>query len=235
MSRELSEDAVRLQAIEQSKDRNVIKMCSNCCKWDKSLKKCSRTKTHTESYMFCPEHEFEIDQVVRVAMNDLKRQQLESDKVENLLALAITTANTTTCFIEDLESRIKKVYNAEKDKNNRKLLRKDLDMCDTMKKAFKDIDGLLEKISQRYRFYIEPYIMKWFSSDGQFNAKQADGHLNNSMEFGRLLMLFTMKCIGNEKNCDAVFGLLHSMQNEAFNYALTEKDAEHYKLKGYED
>lgn len=234
MSKELSEDVVRLQAIEQSKEKDVIKMCTNCVKWDKGCKKCFRTGTHTESYMFCPYHEFEIDNIVRIAMNDLKRQQCESDKVENLLALAITTANTTTCFLEDLESRIRKVYNAEKDKNNRKLLRKDLDMAETMEKAFKDIDGLLEKINQRYRFYIEPYIMKWFSSEGKFNAKQADGHLNNSMEFGRLLMMFTMKCIGNEKNCNAVFGLLDSMTNDA-DYALTPKDAEHYKLRGYDD
>lgn len=234
MSKELSEDVVRLQAIKQSKEKDVIKMCTNCVKWDKGCKKCSRTGTHTESYMFCPYHEFEIDNIVRIAMNDLKRQQCESDKVENLLALAITTANTTTCFLEDLESRIRKVYNAEKDKDNRKLLRKDLDMAETMEKAFKDIDGLLEKINQRYRFYIEPYIMKWFSSEGKFNAKQADGHLNNSMEFGRLLMMFTMKCIGNEKNCNAVFGLLDSMTNET-EYALTPKDAEHYKLRGYDD
>lgn len=234
MSRPLSEDAVRLQAIEESKDKSIVKMCSNCVKFDRANSRCLNVNKHTESYMFCPAHEFEIDRIVKVAMNDLKRQQTEADKIENLLALAITTANTTTCFLEDLESRIKKVYNSECSKENRKLLRRDIDMSSTMKKAFKDIESLMEKISQRYRFYVEPYIMKWFSSEGKFNAHQADGHLNNSMEFGRLLMLFTMKCIGNKKNCDAVFNLLGSMQND-FNYALTEKDAEHYKLRGFDE
>ena len=107
-------------------------------------------------------------------------------------------------------------------------------MTDTMQNAFADIQDFLDKIERRYRFYVQPYITKWFTKDGKFSGENADAHLNNAMEFGRLLMLFTMKCIGNKDNCDAVFNLLASMEND-YDYALNEKDAEHYKLRGYDD
>ena len=235
MSNQLpSQDALKLFALKEMETRKVARACANCVRWDKAEKRCSKTGKLIDPFMVCLSHEFKTEHIANAALNDLKRQQTESDKFENLLALAITTANTTTCFLADLESRIKRIYKNEVCKENRKLLRKDLDMTESMKKAFKDIEDFMEKIDQRYRFYVQPYLMKWFSSEGKFNEHQSDGHLNNSMEFGRLLMLFTMKCIGNKENCDAVFNLLGSMQND-FNYALTEKDAEHYKLKGFDE
>lgn len=229
-----SDDVMRLYALKEIENKKVARACANCTKYDKGNGKCTITKKMMSSYMTCPSHEYETEQIANVALNDLKNQQLEADKFENLLALAITTANTTTCFLEDLESRLKKMYKAECDKGNRKLLRRDLDMTESMENAFKDIQMFLEKIDQRYRFYVQPYLMKWFSSNGQINASQMDGHLNNSMEFGRLLMMFTRKCIGNEANCKAVFGLLDYMTND-YPYALDEKDAEHYKLKGFNE
>ena len=222
-----------MHALREYESRNIARACHNCVKWDKMSQKCGESKRMTSSFMFCPSHEFETERIANAALESLDKQQKESDKVENLLALSITTANTTTCFLADLENRIRRVYNREGNKEIRKALRKELDMADTMKKAFVDIEKLLEKIDQRYRFYVQPYLMKWFTVDGKFDGYQADNHLNNSMEFGRLLMKFTMKCIGNKKNCDAVFALLDSMTND-FDYALDDNDAEHYRLKGYE-
>ena len=39
-----------------------------------------------------------------------------------------------------------------------------------------------------------------------------DGHLNNSMEFCRLLMDFVIGCIGNKENCDKVFTMLRELE-----------------------
>ena len=229
-----SQEAMQMLALKEFETRKIARACANCCKWEKANTRCSVSKKTMPAYMTCLSHEFETEHIANVAIDSLKKQQAESDKFENLLALAITTANTTTCFLEDLETRIKKIYATECNKENRKLLRKDMEMTDDMKKAFADIQDFLDKIERRYRFYIQPYIMKWFTKDGKFSGENADAHLNNAMEFGRLLMMFTMKCIGNKDNCDAVFNLLASMENDP-DYALNEKDAEHYKLRGYDD
>jgi hypothetical protein len=229
-----SQEAMQMLALKEFETRKIARACANCWKWEKANTRCSVSKKTMPAYMTCLSHEFDTEHIANVAIDSLKKQQAESDKFENLLALAITTANTTTCFLEDLETRIKKIYKNECNKENRKLLRKDMGMTDDMKKAFADIQDFLDKIERRYRFYVQPYIMKWFTKEGKFNEEQSDAHLNNAMEFGRLLMMFTMKCIGNKENCDAVFNLLASMENDN-DYALNENDAAHYKLKGYDD
>ena len=228
-----SKEVMQMYALKEYESRNVARACHNCVRWDRGSQKCTVSKKMTSSFMFCPSHEFETERIANAALESLDKQQKQADKVENLLALAITTANTTTCFLADLEKRIRQIYNHENNKQMRTQLRKEMDMSDTMKKAFVDIEKLLEKVDQRYRFYVQPYLMKWFTVDGKFDEHQADGHLNNAMEFARLLMKFTMKCIGNGKNCDAVFALLDSMTND-YDYALDDNDAEHYRLKGYE-
>ena len=229
-----SQEAMQMLALKEFETRKIARACANCCKWEKANTRCSVSKKTMPAYMTCLAHEFESEHIANAVIDSLKTQQKESDKIENLLALALTTANTTTCFLEDLEVRIKRIYANECNKENRKLLRKDLDMTSTMQKAFADIQDFLDKIERRYRFYVQPYITKWFTKDGKFSSEDADAQLNNAMEFGKLLMMFTMKCIGNKGNYDAVLNLLASMENDN-DYALDEKDAAHYKLKGYDD
>ena len=164
-------------------------------------------------------------------MEYLKAEQTECEKIENLLALAITCANLTTCLIEDFERRTRKLYDREKEKRTKQLLRKDLTMGEDMDKAMKAIEEHLRKIDQQYRFYIQPRIDYMFTGkDKKYNVEKSDQHLNNSLEFGRLFINFTRKCIGNGANSDKVFALLDSLENDN-PYGLTEADAEHYRLK----
>lgn len=180
--------------------------------------------------MYCPSHEFKTEKLERDTMEYLKAEQIECEKIENLLALAITCANLTTCLIEDFERRTRKLYDREKEKRTKQLLRKDLTMGEEIDKAMKSIEEFLRKIDQQYRFYVQPRIDWMFTKNGKYDVKLSDGHLNNSLEFGRLFINFTRKCIGNGANSDKVFALLDSLENDN-PYGLTEADAEHYRLK----
>lgn len=226
-----SAETIKTEILKELDNRDVPRMCANCVKWDRVSSRCPNTGKITQSFMFCPQHEFKTEKFERETTEYLKAEKLECEKIENLLALSITCANLTTCLTEDFEMRTRKLYDREKEKRTKQLLRKDLTMGEEIDKAMKAIEEHLRKIDQQYRFYIQPRIDYMFTGkDKKYDVEKADGHLNNSLEFGRLFINFTRKCIGNQENSDKVFDLLDSLVNDT-PYGLTDSDAEHYRLK----
>lgn len=229
-----SKEKVKSEILKELDQRDVPRMCSNCVTWNRANSRCPKHNNMiTQSFMTCPGHEFKTEKLEREAMEYLKDEAVECEKIENLLALAITCANLTTCLLEDFENRTKRLHVKETDRRTKLLLRKDLTMGETMIKAFKTIDDLLHKVDSQYRFYVQPEIDRMLTGkDKKCNVEKYDQHLNNSLEFGRLFIQFTRKCIGNKENRDKVFDLLDNMVNDQ-PYGLTEQDAEHYRLKGF--
>lgn len=226
-----SKETIKTEVLKQLDVKDVPRMCSNCVSWQRGASRCSVIDKLTQSFMTCPKHEFKTEKFEREAMEYLQAEKLECEKIENLLALSITCSNLTTCLIEDFETRTRKLYDREKEKRTRQLLRKDLTMGEEIDKAMKVISEYLRKIDQQYRFYIQPRIDHMFTGkDKKYDVEKSDQHLNNSLEFGRLFLYFTIKCIGNKENCDKVFELLESMHNNV-SYGLTIQDAEHYRLR----
>ena len=234
MTRLPSKETIKRTIDRELEERNVPRMCSNCVTWDRACSRCPKHNNRiTQSFMTCNKHEFKTEKLERESMEYLKEESLECEKIENLLALAITCANLTTCLLEDFETRTRKLHAKEADRRTKLLLRKDLNMGESMIKAFRTIEELLRKADSQYRFYVQAEIDKMFNGkDKKYNVEKHDQHLNNSLEFGRLFIQFTRKCIGNKENCDKVFDLLDSMVNDQ-PYGLTEQDAEHYRLKGF--
>lgn len=226
-----SREDIKAEILKEFDIRNVPRMCGNCARWNRASSRCGDTGKITRDFMFCPTHEFKTEKLERDTQEYLKAEKLECEKIENLLALAITCSNLTTCFVEDFETRTRKLYDREKEKRTRLLLRKDLTMGEEIDKAMKAIEEHLRKIDQQYRFYVQPRIDYMFTGkDKKYDAEKADSHLSNSLEFGRLIVNFTRKCIGNAANSDKVFDLLDSLENDS-PYGLTDSDAEHYRLK----
>lgn len=210
----------------------VARMCENCGRWNPQKSVCTRTGSGTLKFMFCPAHEFETETLARRAQEELKEQLEDSKKIESLLALSVTTACSTSCFVEDMERRMKKFYKAEKDKRVKSLLKKDLDMAEQMDKAFKQIQYHLKEIDKQYQFYVQPWQDKLFSENGELKVDRSDAHLNNSFEICKLVGKFVKGCIGHKENYDKVFELLDTLVNPA-QYPLTDKDFDHYKLQEY--
>lgn len=234
MTRLPSKETIKREIDRELEERNVPRMCSNCVTWDRACSRCPKNNNMiTHSFMVCDKHEFKTEKLERESMEYLREEALECEKIENLLALAITCANLTTCILEDFENRTKKLHVKETDRRTKLLLRKDLTMGETMIKAFKTIDGLLHKVDSQFRFYVQPEIYRMLNGkDKQCNVEKYDQMLNNSLEFGRLFIQFTRKCIGNSENRDSVFSLLDSLQND-HPYGLDDKDIEHYRLKDF--
>ena len=181
--------------------------------------------------MFCPSHEFEWEAAQREGREFLSAEQKECSKIEAVLAMALTTATLSSVFIEDFIKRTRRLYENENEKQIKLWLRKDMNMGEEIQNAMGKIEEHLEKIDQQYRFYVQSNLDKLFTQkDKKLDITKEDGHLANSMDLGKLLIKFTKKCIGNDKNYNMVFGFLDALENDT-PYPLTDQDAARYKLK----
>lgn len=234
------------QQIEEAirKDNN-LKQCFCCAHYNRASGACSKTKMSFLPYVRGCNGKFfeaEMDYLVKRVREDLKEQALQCDKIENYLALGLTTVNAASCFFTRLHKMVKDVREEEKDKSKRQLLYKDLEMIDELQRGvgmieeemsslYGIVDEKMEEIDRLFRFYIEPTTNRMFTKNGRYDGKKGDMHLNNSFWFCKLLTKATITCFDNEENEKALFGFLDGMTNER-HYALTHKDADSFEMRG---
>lgn len=236
--------AMQIQAaIEQD---NKLKQCIMCRHYDKASGYCDQTRMKMMPYVRgCNGKFFKTDMefLVNRTKKELQEEATECAKMDNMFALAITTANSTSCFFTRLHKMIKDLRKKEDNPTNKRLLYKDLGCVEEMQKGidmireklallYETLDVGLEEVDRLYRIYVEPQTIGLFTTKGKYDVKQADGHLNNSLDFCELLVKYTKVCICNEKNYNEVHDMLDTLENE-HPYALTKKDAESFKLKGF--
>lgn len=241
-----TEEQIEKQIVAMMALHPEYKECGNCARCNLFLNKCEVNGMKVYSHlpaMQCKNYITNKELIIRETMKRLRSQQLECDKIENLLALSVTVANSATCFLADLEKRMKAFRKDADGQELKREMKKDLDMVSEISNAMsmmqkelnamsKDMQKHLDKVDNYYHWYVEPHLDRMFSTDGVLNQSKTDGHLNNSMEFCRLIVDFVIGCIGNSKNCDKVFKMLRELKNDQ-PYALTHEDADHYKLRGY--
>lgn len=240
-------DAELLKEIRiMSKAAPHLCVCNNCSNYNLATGECSVTKMRFLPYVRgCAGRHFVTDEELLLAKvkNELSSQAKDVDKIENLLALIISTSCAASCFCEDMEKRIKTIRKMKSHSDAKSALRKDLDATEEIHAALdrinkitekiqKDLAEGLEKIDQQYRLYIERHINRVFTTDGKFDANKSDGNLNNAMAICRLIGKFTKKCVRNEENYNHVFAMLDNLEND-FPYGLEDKDFDRYELQDY--
>lgn len=221
--------------------------CSNCANYNPASGECSVNHLVFQPFVRgCNGRFFATDEelVLYKVKKELSEQAADLDKIENLLALLISTSCAASCFAEDLERRLKTLRKMNSHQDKKSDLRKDLDLVESVKAALGRIDKIaadmttsmtagLEKIDQQYRLYIEHHINRLFTEGGKFNAEKSDGNLNNAMIICNVIGKFVQKCIGNKGNYDAFFAMLDGMHNDV-PYGLNDKDWKRYELKEYD-
>lgn len=242
-------------------DEQIIKEIREISILTPQLMQCYNCKHYDRATSYCAINHFKMAPFVRgcngiyflareeemlyKAKKNMQQEEDDCQKVENLLAILITTLGAASCFNVDMSRRITKIREQTTDSRNRNLLKKDLTMAEDFQKAMDQISEItqsmteimlqrIEAIDQQYRLYIEPHVNRLFNKKGKWDVRKGDIHLGNQFEVCRLIGKFIKGCIGNEKNSNAVFEFLDSLENEN-PYALTHEDLDHYKLKGYED
>lgn len=184
----------------------------------------------------CNHYDTAEDMLVRKTIEELTAQARECEKIEFLLAMALTSANMTSLFIEDFERRVKAVYKREKEKGSKSNIRKDLDLAEQMDKAFVKIEDHLTKIEQQYRFYIQSHVDKIFKKNGVYNVKAHDQFHADAGEFATFLLEMARVSHHNQDNAEELYERMRQMRNynpteEDNTFCLDDNDIEHYRLK----
>lgn len=214
-----------------------LKNCANCTHYNEVSGECAKLKKTFSRYMYgCKFHITKEEELIAIARENLIAQARECEKIEFLLAMALTSANMTTLFIEDFERRVKTLHKKEKEKSVKGNLRKDLDLADQMEGAFNKIYGFLEKIEQQYRFYIQSHLDKIFKKEGVYNVRSHDQFHSDAGEFATFLLEMARVAHHNQDNAYDVYEFMRKMRNyntkdEDNTFCLDDKDIQHYRLK----
>lgn len=258
-----SEEQLRREIRETLAANPKFKQCINCSRYNSVTQECGHYGRKMLPYVpACGFYETNEEKILRETIKDLTGQARECDKIEFLLAMALTSANMTTLFIEDFERRVRGAYKREKTKKERTreavLLKKDLDLAEQMDDAFKSIRVCMEGIQARYgemlshllehiesdlghidtlyRHYIQSHVDKLFKKKGEYNVEASDNFHADAGEFATLLLEFARVAHHNPENADKVYDLMAGMHNDKDGkentFCLDKKDIAHYKFKG---
>lgn len=235
-----SEEQLIKEIRETIKANPQFKKCINCAHFNKVTHECAKMKRRVLPYVpGCNFYVANEEMLLKETVKNLHEQARECEKIEFLLAMALTAANMTTLFIEDFERRVRAAYRREKAKEQTRrekaLLKKDLDLAEQMDDAFKGIKtcmenvqsnyfGLLEqyvgkieadleKSESLYRHYIQSHVDKIFKKQGQYNTEASDCFHSDAGEFATLLLEFARAAHHNKENMEAIFSMLQSMEN----------------------
>lgn len=236
-----SEEQLRKEIRETLKENPNFKRCINCRHFNSVTSECDRYHRKMMPYVpACNQYDTNEEMLVRQTVRELSEQARECEKIEFLLAMALTSANMTTLFIEDFERRVRGAYKREKAKaqsrKEKALLKKDLDLAEQIDNAFKGItqclermkdyyhhcvseyvekiDGDLGKAESLYRHYIQSHVDKIFKKTGQYNAEASDNFHADAGEFATLLLEFARVAHHNKENADEVYDVMRKMNNE---------------------
>lgn len=214
-----------------------LKCCANCCHYNLVAQYCSKIEKSFPRYFYgCRHYITNEEMLIAKARENLIEQARECEKVEFILAMSLTVAGTTSLIVEDLERRVKSVYQREKENKAAKALRSDLQMAAQMDRAFKVIADCLKKIDSQYRMYIQSQLDKIFQKEGVYNV---EGHEQFHADCGEVAtFILEMARVGhhNRENMDKVYRYMRQLANENANdkvvtFCLDDKDIGHYRLK----
>ena len=146
------------------------RQCINCLNYDSGTSICLPKGVKVFPRVpGCNEHELAMERIITETTQSLYESpaNLNEDKIEYLLSLGLTTVNAGTLFLEDAEARIRKIYKACKEKEDKKGLRKDLDLFKRLIPASKAMADSIEAIDDSYRRHMQAFM------------QETEGHLAN--------------------------------------------------------
>lgn len=236
-----SDEQLRKEIRETLKANPKFKMCINCMHYGRVTGECAkfngrRMLPHVPACAYYDAHE---EALLREAVRELYSQARDCEKIEFLLAMALTSANTTTLFIEDFDRRVKTAYRKEKAKKEHRreaaLLKKDSDLAEQMDGALEKITKFLEEmrdnyhelmqnfearfqqsldgIDAQYRHYIQSHLDKVFKKTGEYNDEANNNFNSDAGQFALLQAEFARVAHHNEQNGIDVFAYLNQMVN----------------------
>lgn len=232
-----SEDEIRAELHKAMDADPKLKCCASCVHYSRVTSHCEKIDKTFPAIMYgCKHHITAEERLIKEARENLLKQARDCEKIEFLLAIALTSAAMTTMFVEDFERRIKDVIKTEKERKDVRMLRKDLELADQMKRAMKNIGDYLKKIDSQYRMYIQSHLDRIFQKEGiPYNVEGYDNFLSDAGEFCTFILEMARVAHHNEGNMNKVYDFMAKLTNkktrsEDVNFCLDPEDIRHYKV-----
>lgn len=211
--------------------KKVPKACMNCMNWIPEVTYCPINDKLSPGYMVCNHHKSKVQHLVEIIKKRMLEDATENKKIEYLLSVALSLAEMTAKVFTNVESRVKKMRDAEKDSLTRSALKKDLDLCETMEDAYDNIAESLREAEKQYNLYVLPHYAKAFKTkDGKFDVVNSDKFTSDSGEFIEMLLKYHKGCFLNDANSKKVFDCLDGLENDQY-FPLTEKDMNQFHVE----
>lgn len=214
---------------QQYEEKNVAKACINCVHWIKEHSFCPKLNKTSPAFMCCHLHESEITHIVNSAMEHLMKEATEEKKIQYLQSAAFSYADMTMKVIADIERRIKKQREREKDSRIKNLLKRDLNMCEAFKNAYAEIKKKIHEIEQQYEWYVMPYFNLAFKKDGEYNELEGDLFNSDTGEFIVNNLEYQRCCYLNQDNVQSIRNHMAGLKNDHY-FPLDDKDINHYNV-----
>ena len=212
-------EELRVQVRQMMKINPHYRQCINCLNYDPVTSIClPRGVKVFPRVPGCGQHELAEERIITEATKTLYESpaNTEDDKIEVMLSLGLTTVNAGTLFLEDAESRIRKIYKACKDKDEKRGLRKDLDLFEQLtpasKKMAESIEAIIDSygahmsafvkeaedhladVEVQYRQYFQSHLDKLFKKEGKYDGDKEFKFLSSAGTFC-LTILDKMKAL----------------------------------------
>jgi hypothetical protein len=217
-------EELRAQVREMMKINPHYRQCINCLNYDSATSICLPKGVKVYPRVpGCNQHELAEERIITDATQTLyvSPANAEDIKIENMLSLGLTTVNAGTLFLEDAETRIRKIYKACKDKDERRGLRKDLDIFEQLNPAarkmaesiraiedawdahmeafMQEAEDHLADVEVQYRQYFQGHLDKIFKKDGKYDGDKDALFMSSAGTFC-LTILDKLKAVMAEEN-----------------------------------
>ena len=232
-------EELRAQARQMMANNPQYRQCINCWHYDDVTAICLLMgKKMFPRVPGCKSHELTEERVITEAVERIYNSPVitEDDKIEHMLSLGLTTVNAGTLFLEDAEARTRKMFKDCK-KEEKRALRKDLDMFEQLIPAAKkmaksieeiektieshmnammeEIEGHLADVDVQYRQYFQSHLNRMFKKDGKYDGEQDAQFLSSAGTF-----------------CQTILDKLKEVYEEAGEkFPFNEYDYKRYKIK----
>lgn len=233
-------EELRVQVRQMMKVNPHYRQCLNCLNYDQVTSIClPRGIKVFPRVPGCNLHELAEERIISDAVKTLYESpaNIEDDKIETKLSLGLTTINAGTLFLEDADASIRKIYKACKDRDEKRGLRKDLDLFESLipaaKKMAESVSAIeesyvthmkafaeeaekhLSDVETQYRQYFQSHLNSLFKKDGKYEADNDFLFLSSAGTFC-LTILEKLKAL---------------MEAEGEKFPFNERDLKRYKIR----
>lgn len=212
-----------------------LRRCELCSHYDYEAAYCNKLAKAYPRYQYagmCKHYETNEEKILRETREAQERRRKEEGKNNFVLTMTINSIEVALLFLEDFACRLENEFKRADAKGlaDAKAHKNEKDWLAQLRRAYKQMQTLMEGVRRQYVHYVEPNLNKIFldGETNQYDAVSYDDHMADAHELAKLLLLYFDKAYMNKDNADGVFTMLESLEGCG---VMEDKDFKRYDFR----